>query len=67
MLSSQIAQSLKSYAHFSALGVEVALSHSLVDFFITASSHVHDVAFIIVYNAKCQESQQRRGANPGSV
>ena len=33
MLSSEIAQPLKSYGHFSDLGVEIALSHRHVRFF----------------------------------
>ena len=33
MLSSEVAQSLKSYGHFSDLGVEIALSHRHVEFF----------------------------------
>ena len=33
MLSSQVAQSLKSCGHFSDLGVEIALSHRHVEFF----------------------------------
>ena len=33
MLSSEVAQSLKSYGHFSDLGVGIALSHRHVGFF----------------------------------
>ena len=33
MLGSEVAQSLKSYGNFSDLGVEIALSHRLVEFF----------------------------------
>ena len=33
MLSSEVAQSLNSYGHFSELGVEIALSHPHVEFF----------------------------------
>ena len=34
MLSSEVAQSLKSYGHFSVLGVGIALSHRHVEFFV---------------------------------
>ena len=35
MLSSQFAQSSKGYGHFSDLGVQIALSHRHVEFFVS--------------------------------
>ena len=39
MLSSQLAQSLKSYGHFSDLGVQIALSQRHVEFFRVKQIH----------------------------
>ena len=39
ILSSLVAQSIKSYGHFSDLGVEIALSHRHVEFFQVKQIH----------------------------
>ena len=41
MLSSEVAQSLKSYGHFSDLGVGIVLSHRHVGFSGKANSSIH--------------------------
>ena len=43
MLSSEVSQSLKSYEHFSGLGVGISLSHRNVGFFISNNTSIHSL------------------------
>ena len=41
MLSSQVARSLKSYRHFSDIGVDITLSYRMLNFLGEANTSIH--------------------------